>query len=184
MVFNKMNLLEFATEMFEEYGARMYGYLDGLTTEELNWRPNAEANSIAFIVWHTARVEDRWFQVFCQDKPDLWASERWFEKLGMDENQPAIRLTSADLASFPTLTMDDLKSFFEAVRSETKKYLASIGPEDLETVPGRSPFGGSSSSGMFVEFTIQRMFRQLIQEEIQHLGQIGLLRGLQRGMDK
>ena len=179
-----MNLLEFATEMFEEYGTRLYGYLDGLTTEELNWRPNAEANSIAFIVWHTARVEDRWFQVFCQDKPDLWTSGRWFEKLGMDKRQSAVGLTPDDLAAFPTLTMDDLKSFFEAVRSETQKYLASIGPEDLETAPGRSPFGGSASANRFAKFTIQRMFRQLIQEEIQHLGQIGLLHGLQRCLDK
>ena len=179
-----MDLLEFATEMFEEYGTRLYAYLNGLTTEELNWRPNAEANSIAFIVWHTTKVEDRWFQIFCQGKPDLWTGGRWFEKLGMDEDQPAVGLTPKDLAAFPTLSMDDLKSFFEAVRTETQKYLASIGPEDLETAPGRSPFGESASTGPFAQFTIQRMFRQLIQEEIQHLGQVGMLRGLQRGIDK
>ena len=179
-----MDLLEFATEMFEEYATRLYSYLDGLTLEELNWRPNAEANSIAFIVWHTTRVEDRWFQVFCQDKPDLWTSGRWFEKLGMNEDRSPFGLTPEDLASLPTLTIEALKSYFEAVRSETRKYLASIGPEDLEASPGRSPFGGSASASPFAQFTIQRMFRQLIQEEIQHLGQVGMLRGLQRGMDK
>ncbi|MDP6454917.1 MAG: DinB family protein [SAR202 cluster bacterium] len=179
-----MELLEFATDMFEEYGTRLYGYLDGLTTEELNWRPNAEANSIAFIVWHTARVEDRWFQIFCQNKPDLWTTDSWFEKLGMGENQPLTGLTPDDLAAFPTLTMDDLKSYFDAVRAETRKYLSNIGPQDLETAPGRSPFGGPAANNRFAHFTIQRMFRQLIQEEIQHLGQVGILRGLQRGLDK
>ena len=179
-----MELLEFATEMFKEYAGRLYGYLDGLTEDELNWRPNAETNSIAFIMWHTARVEDRWFQIFCQDKPDLWTSGRWFEKLAMDENQSAVGLPADDLASFPHLTMENLKSFFEAVRAETRTYLSSIGPDDLEASPGRSPFGGSAANNRFAQFTIQRMFRQLIQEEIQHLGQIGMLRGLQRGMDK
>jgi uncharacterized damage-inducible protein DinB len=179
-----MELLEFATEMFEEYGTRLYGYLDGLTIEELNWRPNDEANSIAFIVWHTARVEDRWFQIFCQDRPAIWTSGRWFEKLGMSEDQPFVGMTSADIASFPNLEMDGLKAFFEAVRAETQKFLAGIGSEDLDTAPGRSPFGTPNSTGPFATFTIQRMFRQLIQEEIQHLGQVGLLRGLKRGLDK
>ena len=50
-----MDLLEFATEMFEEYRSRLYTYLDGLTTEELNWRPDSSANSIAFIVWYLYR---------------------------------------------------------------------------------------------------------------------------------
>ena len=169
-----MELLEFATEMLEEYHSRLYTYLDGLTTEELNWRPDSSANSIAFIVWHTARVEDRWFQVFCQGKSDL----------GMDEKQQVARYKPKELEDFPILTMDELKSYFEAVRSETQKYLVNIGPEELEKAPGRSPFPESSSASPFAEFTIQRMFRQLIQEEIQHLGQVGILRGLQRGLDK
>jgi len=177
-----MELLEFVTEMLEEYGSRLYTYLDGLTTEELNWRPNAAANSIAFIVWHTTKVEDRWFQVFCQDESDLWTTGRWFDKLGMDENQPLVRLKPEDLASFPILTMDELKSYFDAVRAKTHKYLVNIGPEELERAPGKSPFGGSGHP--FAQFTIQRMFRQLIQEEIQHLGQVGILRGLQRGLGK
>ncbi len=179
-----MDLLEFATEMLEEYHSRLYTYLDGLTTEELNWRPDSSANSIAFIVWHTARVEDRWFHLFCQGKPDLWINGRWYEKLGMDKNQPVAKYKPKELEYFPILTMDELKSYFEAVRSETQKYLVNISPEDLEKAPGRSPFPESSSASRFAEFTIQRMFRQLIQEEIQHLGQVGILRGLQRGLDK
>ena len=102
-----MELLEFATEMFKEYAGRLYGYLDGLTEDELNWRPNAETNSIAFIMWHTARVEDRWFQIFCQDKPDLWTSGRWSEKLGMDENQSAVGLTADDLASAEQASLEE-----------------------------------------------------------------------------
>ena len=179
-----MDLLEFATEMFEEYRSRLYTYLDGLTTEELNWRPDSSANSIAFIVWHTARVEDRWFQVFCQGKADLWVEGRWFDKLGMDENQPVAKYNPKELQDFPILTMGELKSYFEAVRSETRKFLGNISTDELKKGPGRSPFPESSSAAAFAKFTIQRMFRQLIQEEMQHLGQVGILRGLQRGLDK
>ena len=80
--------------------------------------------------------------------------------------------------------MGELKSYFEVVRSETQKFLVSINTDELEKAPGRSPFPESSSARPFAKFTIQRMFRQLIQEEMQHLGQVGILRGLQRGLDK
>ena len=153
-----MELLEFATEMLEEYHSRLYTYLDGLTTEELNWRPDSSANSIAFIVWHPARVEDRWVQLFCQGKSDLWIDGRWFDKLGMDEKQQVARYNPKELEDFPILTMDELKSYFEAVRSETQKYLVNIGPGELEKAPGRAPFPESSSASPFAEFTIQRMF--------------------------
>lgn len=177
-----MELVGFVAEMLEEYATRLFMYMDDLTTDELNWRADASSNSIAFIVWHTTRVEDRWIQVFCQGKSDLWATGHWFEKLGVDEKQPLVRLKPDEVVSFPKLTSHELKSYFEAVRAETQQYLANLNPENLETSPGNSPFGGSDHP--FAQFTIHRMFRQLIQEEIQHLGQVGYLRGLQRGLDK
>ncbi len=54
---------------------------------------------------------------------------------------------------------------------------------DLDRVPGRSPFPGSASSSRFADFTIARMFRQLIGAEHQHLGHVNYIRGVQRGVD-
>ena len=179
-----MSLIEFARDTLEDYRRRLYRTLDGLTIDELNWRPNAEANSIAFVVWHTSRVEDRWFQVFCQGVPDIWVRDEWHRRLGLGETDVGVRYTVEQLGAFPKLTNDDIRGYFEAVRGGTLKYLEDLDPAALDTSPGRSPFPEfDSGTGRFASFTIRRMFRQLIGEEMQHLGHVGFLRGLQRGLD-
>jgi uncharacterized damage-inducible protein DinB len=178
-----MSLIEFTRDTLEDYRTRLYRALDGLTDDELNWRPNRESNSIAFIMWHTTRVEDRWFQVFAQGKPDVWSRDVWHDKLGLREDERGFGYGVDELAAFPKLAGDDLRGCFEAVRAETAAYLDSLDESDLDIAPGRSPFGAPGSSNRFAEFTIRRMFRQVIGELMQHLGHMAFLRGLQRGLD-
>ncbi len=80
-----MQLKDFAEQTFKEFGVRLYRELNGLTLEELNWQPRPDANSIAFIVWHVARVEDGWFQHFVQDTTQVWIAQGWYERLGLPE---------------------------------------------------------------------------------------------------
>ena len=62
-------------------------------------------------------------------------------------------------------------SYGQAVRAGTLEYLRSLGTSDFETVPReRRP-----------EITIGIIFRQVIGELYQHLGQISYLKGLKRG---
>ena len=179
-----MSLVEFARDTLEDYRRRLYRTLDGLTVDELNWRPNDEANSIAFVVWHTSRIEDRRFQVFCQGTPEVWVKNEWHRRLGLAESDLGVRYTLAQLAAFPKLTDDDLRGYLDAVRAGTLHYLEGLDPATLDTSPGRSPFPElGDGTGRFASFTIGRMFRQIIGEEMQHLGHVGFLRGLQRGLD-
>ena len=59
-----MELKTFLEQTLDECKRRLYRTLQGLTPAELAWRPGAEANSICFMVWHVARVEDRWLHRF------------------------------------------------------------------------------------------------------------------------
>ena len=53
-----MNARELILRSLEESQEYMTKTLDGLTQEEVAWCPAVEANSIAFILWHTILVED------------------------------------------------------------------------------------------------------------------------------
>ena len=178
-----MQLKDFAEQTFEEIGVRLNRALEGLTFEELNWRPRPEANSIAFIVWHVSRVEDGWFQHFVQDTTQVWLAERWHERFGLPEGSSGFGYSVEQLAEFPALREEDLRGYFDAVRKSTLACLKEMTETDLDRVPGRSPFPDSASSSRFAEFTVARMFRQLIGEEYQHLGHVNYIRGLQRGLD-
>ena len=114
-------------------------------------------------------VEDRWFSVFAQDKPDVWSRDAWHDKLGLREDERGFGYGVDELAAFPRLNGEDLRDYSEAVRAETVAYLESIDPSDLDVAPGRSPFGNPGSANRFAEFTIQRTFRQVVGELMQHL---------------
>ena len=178
-----MQLRDFAEQTFQEFGVRLYRALDGLTFEELNWRPRPEANSIAFIVWHVTRVEDCWFQRFVRNTKEVWVEQGWYERLGLPEEGWGFGYSVEQLAAFPALRDEDLRGYFDAVRKPTLVCLRDMTEADLNRVPGKSPFPGSASSSRFADFTVARMFRQLIGEEYQHLGHVSYIRGLRRGLD-
>jgi hypothetical protein len=75
------------------------------------------------------------------------------------------------VANFPALDLSELLDYRQAVRSGTLEYLRGVSAADFESVPReRRP-----------EITIGVVFRQIIGELYQHLGQVAYLKGLQRG---
>ena len=46
--------------------------LDGLSEDELHWRPALESNTIDWMVWHMARVEDNWINVRLRNSDSIW----------------------------------------------------------------------------------------------------------------
>ncbi len=181
-----MELKEFIEKVLADYRHRLFLALDGLTPEELAWRPGPEANSIAFIVWHVARAEDRWFQRFARESTEVWIREDWSHKTGIPEEDTGHGYTAEQVARFPMVKGEDLRQYFEAVRKETLSFLRGLASKDFDITPQREPAPDrprALSSKPFEGCTIGRMFRQIVAEFNQHLGQIQYLRGLQRGIN-
>ena len=182
-----MEIIALIEQTLEDYWQRMERALDDLAPAELAWRPDAGSNSIAFIVWHVNRVEDRWIQVFARGVQDVWDRDGWHEKLGISDDSFGIGfgLSAEQLGKFPAITKENLDGYRHAVQNETQAYLKSLKAEDLDFVPGRTLRPESSESlERFRGWSIGRMFRQLLAELNQHLGQVSYIRGLQRGLDK
>ena len=180
-----MEIVAFIEHILGDYWQRMERALEGLTPAELGWRPDAESNSIAFIVWHVARVEDRWIQVFAQDIPDVWTKDGWNEKLGLSEDDAFVELSVDQLEKFSAITKENLGGYRHAVQNETQAYLKNLDADGLDFVPGRTPTPARPASlARHGSFSIGRMFRQTLAEYNQHLGQVSYIRGIQRGLDK
>ena len=146
--------------------------LDGLTQEEFAWTPNSQCNNIAFVLWHTARVEDFFVNRVIQREKELYESEGWQEKLGTPTK--AYQFTEEELKDWPVPRMEDLRAYADRVREKTLDFLNSNPDAKLDEVPrpDKSPDSIGASMGMIVT------------EIALHMGQIGYLRGLQRGLDK
>ena len=50
--------------------------LDGWSKDELRWRPTLQSNSIDWMVWHMARVEDNLVNVVLQKGVPIWERRR------------------------------------------------------------------------------------------------------------
>ncbi|PON17798.1 hypothetical protein C2W62_11315 [Candidatus Entotheonella serta] len=180
-----MVVIAFIEDLLEESKRRLYRMLRDLTPEELVWQPAADANSIGFIVWHVARVEDRWLAGFAvKHITECWIRDGWAERLNMSASDTGVGFTSEQIDQFnkqmPPIA--DVIAYFDTVREDMLIYLRSLNEADLDVAPRRVPFPevGTLPS----DFTIGRMFRQLIGEYNQHLGQVSYLRGLQRGLNQ
>jgi uncharacterized damage-inducible protein DinB len=159
----------------DESKAVLYQQLEGLTREELTWQPGPESNPIGFIVWHIARVEDRWLHYFIQGKPELWEREGWYQKLGLPRTDTGGRYTAEQVARFPLPDMKQIQAYFDAVRLETLECLRGLKATDLERCPRPEERPG---------YTVARAMAHLVVEESEHIGQVWYLRGVQRGLGK
>ena len=181
-----MRLNEFIEECLEDYRRRVYAATAPLSEEEMHWRPDAESNSIAFLIWHTARVEDRLISVFVRGADEVWTRDGWSAKTGIPEGDHGVNYTLEQVAALPPITKEQLKDYFDTVREETLHYLRSLDDDDFDAVPeDRTPFPEFPASvRYFSGRSVGGIFRQLIGEDDQHLGQVSFIRGLKRGFGK
>ncbi len=170
-----MEMSDFTLDMLDRMQQAVTTAVDGLTNEELAWRPRAEANPIGFILWHQLRAEDAFVQGMIQQKPQLWVSEKWYQKLNLPETDSGYGYTAEQVAAFPVPELEDLLEYAEAVRARTVEYLKAMTPGKFDEVIQTRFLG---------EATIGKIFALLLCEITLHIGQIAYLRGLQRGLNK
>ena len=109
----------------------------------------------------------------------------WHQRFGLPEKEIGLRFDVDQLSAFPRLSNELLHGYFDAVREETLEFINGLRAADFDHAPDRSPFPEyPAAMERFAGFTYARMFRQLVGEEDQHLGQVSYVRGLQRGLDK
>ncbi len=168
-----MALKDFIRQALDLNRKDLLRQLDGLSPDDLGWQPAPHSNSIGFIAWHMARVEDGWVQRVFQRQPHLWISDGWAKRFGMAEEMRDLGwgYSKDQLAAFNTPSLDLILGYSEAVRRSTLDFLERWDPEG-EPVEARAPWGSPISA--------QDFFAQLVWELNQHGGQIAYVRGLRR----
>ena len=146
--------------------------LEGLSQEEVAWRPGPECNSIAFILWHMTRVEDFFVNRVIRREEELYEAESWQDKLGTPIK--VAQYTVEEISAWPVPPLELLQAYAMAVRERTLALLRSMPVDKLSELarPDRPPD------------TIGAILGRMSTETSLHIGQIAYLRGVQRGLDK
>jgi len=149
--------------------------LEGLTQEEVAWRPASGCNAIGLILFHMARTEDSIMQGMLQKKTSVWESEKWHERLGLSPDDAGSHYTVEQVNAFKMPQLAQILAYADAVRAKTKETLRSLPVAAFDEKINFPNVG---------EMSVGALFAFVISHASQHIGEISYLRGLQRGMDK
>ncbi|CAQ00827.1 mycothiol transferase [Clavibacter sepedonicus] len=144
--------------------------VDGLDVDDLAFRPDAEANSIGWLVWHLARVQDA--QVAdVAGQEQTWSTGGWAERFALpfDGSATGYGQSSDDVAALEGVTPELLVGYLEAVQSATLAYLAGLDDAELDRVVDQD---------WTPPVTLGARLVSVLADDLQHAGQASYLAGL------
>ncbi|HYY00955.1 MAG TPA: mycothiol transferase [Mycobacterium sp.] len=142
---------------------------DGLTDDKANYRPAPDANSIAWLIWHSARVQDVQLAPIAGVE-QVWTAEGWVDRFGLDlpRNDTGFGHGPAEVAKVQA-PVDLLAGYYHAVHRLTLEFVAGVTADDLERIVDRNWDPPVTASARIVS---------IIDDCAQHLGQAAYVLGI------
>ena len=110
---------------------------DGLTDEIAFFRPTAQANSIAWLIWHSARQHDAQLCDIAGIE-QVWTRDGWVDRFGLDLPRDAHGYGhNAEEVGKVRAPADLLAGYYHAVHKVTLEYIASVTADELSRVVDR-----------------------------------------------
>jgi uncharacterized damage-inducible protein DinB len=143
--------------------------VDGLDEDRLAFRPDADANSVAWLVWHLTRVEDDHIAGVAGGE-QIWTVGGWVERFRLPFDVGAIGYgQSSEEVGQVHATPEMLAGYQDAVHSATVDYLGTLTDGDYERVVDEN---------WDPPVTLAVRLVSVLNDTLQHAGQASYVRGL------
>lgn len=149
---------------------------DGLDAEALAWRPQEEANSIAWLVWHLTRIQDDHVAEIAGVE-QRWISGGHAAAFGRpaDPSDTGYGHSPAQVAAIRPASPAVLRDYHDAVAAMTLEHVGTIDDAALDRVIDTS---------WDPPVTVGVRLVSVLGDAWQHLGQAAYVRGLyERGVE-
>jgi DinB superfamily len=105
-----------------------------LDERQLRGRPHPGVNTIAWLVWHMARVEDVGVNRFAVDGTQV-LDEGWLAKLDVGRRDVGTGMTDAEVDDFSArVDLGGLRGYWDAVSRRTPEVVGSLRDADLAAI--------------------------------------------------
>ena len=170
-----MSATETAMTALERNWGMVDRALEDVDDALIGGQPNDQSNSMGWLLFHMTRVVDRFVHTWCQDSPQLWIKEGWYDRFGLDDdhNNTGQGWTQEQVAAWKLPDKNTLVGYYEAVKAGAREYLQPLSASDVQreiTIPPRPTASIGSMLGV------------LVFDNCVHGGQIAYLRGYYKGM--
>ena len=130
-----MEAQEFFLEQFDTVRGFVYEYcLKGLTDEQLRHQPQCGLeglNSIAWMIWHTARGQDLGNTLINPARKQVW-NEDWMARLNVPRRDIGTGMTREECAEFNrVVNVGALSDYWDVVSEDVREVARTLTAEDL-----------------------------------------------------
>jgi hypothetical protein len=142
---------------------------DGLTDEMSSYRPTPNANSIAWLIWHSARVQDIQLAPIAGIE-QVWTHDGWVDRFGLQlpRNDTGYGHGADEVAKVHA-PAELLSGYYHAVHKLTLEYIASVTAGELSRIVDTNWDPPVTASARLVS---------IVDDCAQHLGQADYVRGI------
>ncbi|HEX5119039.1 MAG TPA: DUF664 domain-containing protein [Pseudonocardiaceae bacterium] len=149
---------------------RVHAVVDGLHADELAYRVDDEANSIAWLVWHLTRVQDD-HVADVAGLEQVWTAKGFVDRFGLPFGPHATGYgdNADDVAAVRVESGELLTAYYDAVHEQTIDYVRDLTDADLPRIV---------DEGWDPPVTLGVRLVSVIDDDLEHIGQAAFVRGI------
>lgn len=147
----------------------VHDILDDIPDDALTYRPDADANTVAWLIWHLTRVQDD-HVADAAGSEQVWTADGWDSRFDLPFERSAIGYGhSSDDVAAVTTGAELLRDYHDAVRAKTVAYVESLSADDLDRVVDEN---------WDPPVTLGVRLISVLSDDLQHAGQAAYVRGM------
>jgi hypothetical protein len=156
-------------DAFHRIRERVLGVTDGLDAESAAWRPDPDANSIGWLVWHLSRIQDDHVADVAGVR-QAWVERGWVDRFGLPfpEADTGFGHSASDVAA---IRADGrlLADYHADVDALTGTFLGALDDHELERIVDERWDPPVSLGVRLVS---------VVSDDLEHVGQAAFVRGI------
>jgi Protein of unknown function (DUF664) len=164
-----MDISDLLVDAFGRVRGSTHGAVEGTTPRVLTYRPDPDANSIAWLVWHLTRIQDDHVAAVAGTE-QRWIADGWADRFGLPFPTSATGYGhSSDEVGAVKVEGPLLLGYFDAVDEQTVRYVRGLHPADLDRIVDERWDPPVSLGVRLVS---------VVNDNLEHAGQAAYVRGL------
>ncbi|MBT2509341.1 DUF664 domain-containing protein [Streptomyces sp. ISL-98] len=165
-----MKATELLADGFGRIGEVVHDAVEGLSAEELNARIDAKANSITWLVWHLARIQDAQVAEVA-GLEQVWDAQGWDARFGLSlpAGSTGYGHTARQVGAVKVDSGELLLEYSDAVLEQTMTFVRGLAAADLDRVV---------DEGWDPPVTLGVRLVSVLSDDLQHAGQAAFVRGV------
>lgn len=165
-----MNAVDILTDAFNRIPDLVSAAVRDLTPDQLSFRIDPGANTIAWLIWHLTRVQDDHI-ADVMGAEQLWTADGWADrfKLPFDLAATGYGQSPAEVGAVRVSAAALLTAYYDAVHARTIDYIAGLGEAELDRIV---------DTRWDPPVTLGVRLVSVADDDLQHVGQAAILRGV------